>query len=198
MSKWRPEVHAVWFLLLSILVFETVSHCTWSFIPSSPVLRLLKCTAITGFSVDAGDPSILSFFCLCGRYLLPKPSSQAQVWILLLSYMLESKTTLPPLKVLLSWEWLLFLACQTYNGPLECILCIFFCSWKWESARKQCLRENTEASVTGVCVFLLFLLPLTFDPTCKRALYCPLIYCSAKGRIQIWGWDIEKKEIFAG
>lgn len=65
--------------------------------------------------------STVRLFCLCGRYLLPKPSFQAQVWILLLSYMLESKTTLPPLKVLLRWQWLLFLSCCTYNGPLECI-----------------------------------------------------------------------------
>lgn len=122
MSKWRPEVHAVCFLLLSITVFETVALT----VPEAP-FRHLQCSAeVTGAHCQTWFfcgcwRSTLRFFCLCGRYLLVKPSSQTQVWILLLSYMLESKTTLPPLKVLLRWQRLLFLSCCTYNGPLECV-----------------------------------------------------------------------------
>lgn len=86
--------------------------------------------------------STLRLFCLCSRYLLHKPSSQAQVWILLLSYTFESKTTLPPLKVLLRWQLLLFLYCHTYSGLLECIPLYSFLLLKVRVCRKAVFERE--------------------------------------------------------
>lgn len=136
-------------------------------------------------------------FCLCGRYLLAKPSSKAQIWILLLSYMLESKTRLPPLKVLLSWEWLLFLYCWTYNGPLYMSLYIFLLLKVRVCKKAVFEREYRSFSHRSVHFPPFFF----FSPlTPCASVPCTVLYFTAvlRGRIQIWDWNIEKKEIFAG
>lgn len=136
-------------------------------------------------------------FCLCGRYLLAKPSFQVQVWILLLSYMLESKTRLPPLKVLLSWEWLLFLSCWTYNDPLECIPLYIFLLLK----ARVCKKAVFERDYRSFSHWSVSFPPFSFSPlTPCASMPWTVLYFTAvlRDRIQILGWDIVKKEIFAG
>lgn len=57
-----------------------------------------------GFHVDGRDPNSGLYVCVMGIYRLSHlPRSKTVFVLLLLSYMLESKTMLPCYKVLFSW-----------------------------------------------------------------------------------------------